>query len=77
MKIYKISCYSRCGTYFGSYLKSLTILAEDEKSAIRVARNWMRKNQSFLYKKKSWNIEVLCEDVLKEGVVDYDIDSDY
>ena len=28
MKAFKVSCYSKCGSYFASYLKSVTVLAQ-------------------------------------------------
>ena len=76
MKIYKISCYSNCGTYFRGYLQSLTIIAESPGAAKEMAKNWQRENESFLYSEDKWEIvEVVSQ--IKSGVIDYCNDSDY
>ena len=75
MKIYKISCYSDCGTYFGPYLQSLTIIADSPEQAKEHAKKWQRKNQSFIYPENKWTI-IEWYDV-ENGIIDYHIDSDY
>ena len=75
MKIYKISCYSDCGTYFGSYLQSLTIIADSEDQAKELAKKWQRKNQSFIFPENQWDIQEISS--VESGVIDYNIDSDY
>ncbi len=34
MNIYKILCCSSCGSYFSSYLQSVTIIAQNENEAL-------------------------------------------
>lgn len=75
MKIYKISCYSTCGSYFDSYLQSLTIIAGSPEQAEELAKNWQRNNQSFIYPENKWEIMEISN--VDHGVIDYNIDSDY
>ena len=75
MQIYKISCYSDCGTYFGAYLQSLTIIAESPEQAKEHAKKWHRNNQSFIYPENKWEIMEISN--VENGVIDYNIDSDY
>jgi len=78
MNIYKISCASDCGSYFNSYLQSVTVIAKDKEDAIKYVTKWMEKplNGSFIYpyertKKdiykrdyvQRWNVELLLEDI--------------
>ena len=91
MNIYKISCLSDCGSYFGEYLKSVTVTATDEETAVNVAKKWMKEEgKSFIYpqerKKKSisgktytekWQVELLQSDIQENQVIDYLEDSDY
>lgn len=71
--LYKISCYSSCGTYFGQYLQYLQLFAKDEDDAIDTVNKWMEETKNnFIYpmyrhvKKsgkeitiKAWEIDVL------------------
>lgn len=75
MKIYKISCCSDCGTYFGAYLQSLTIIADSPEQAKKFAKKWQRNNQAFIYPENKWEIMEISN--VENGVVDYHIDSDY
>ena len=75
MKIYKISCCSDCGTYFGAYLQSLTIIADSPEQAKEHAKKQQRKNQSFIYPENKWTIIELSD--VENGIIDYHIDSDY
>ena len=76
MKIYKISCHSNCGSYFSGYLQSLTIIAESPEAAKELAKKWQRKNEFFIYPQDKWEIrEVISQ--IENGVIDYNIDSDY
>ena len=34
MKIYKVSAYSNCGTYFRPYLQWVNVIADSEKDAL-------------------------------------------
>ena len=76
MKIYKISCYSNCGTYFSGYLQSLTILAESVEEAKELAKKWQHENESFVYPENEWEIREVANRI-ENGVIDYHIDSDY
>ena len=76
MKIYRISCYSDCGSYFGAYLKSLTIIAESPDAAKELAKNWQRENEPFIYSESKWEIMEVSSKI-ENGVIDYQIDSDY
>ena len=38
MKIFKISCDSKCHTYFTNYLRSVIVIADCEKDALAIAR---------------------------------------
>lgn len=75
MKIYKISCCSDCGTYFGAYLQSLTIIADSPDQAKELAKKWQSNNQSFIYSENEWEIREISS--VENGVIDYNIDSDY
>lgn len=76
MKIYKISCTSSCGSYFGAYLQSLTIQAENEAEAIEKAEKWQEfHGEHFIKPIKECYIEELIVD--RFGVIDSMIDSDY
>lgn len=75
MKIYKISCYSDCGSYFESYLQSLTIIADSPDQAKEIAKKWQSNNQSFIYSENKWEIMEISS--VENGVIDYNIDSDY
>ena len=75
-KVFKITCFSECGTYFQAYLKSVTVLAATEEEA----RNVVRKRQKstgggFIYQEEKWVVVELKPDEF--GVIDVDIDSDY
>ena len=76
MKIYEISCYSNCGSYFSGYLQSLTIIAESPGAAKEMAKNWQRENESFIYPENEWEIREVANRI-ENGVIDYCIDSDY
>jgi len=39
MNVYKITFSSACGSYFGSYLQGLTIIADNQDNAIEYAKN--------------------------------------
>lgn len=76
MNIYKVSCHSSCGSYFASYLQSVTVFAVDEKEAIKIAKEWLKKEgRKFLYEEDKWRVDLVTK---KEcGVIDYHSDSDY
>lgn len=78
MKAYKISCHSKCGSYFASYLQSVTVIANSQDEAISELRKWMRDNdRSFINNdEKVWQVELLST-VSIPGVLDWQEDSDY
>ena len=78
MKLYKISCHSKYGTYFASYLQSVTVVADSPELALASTRKWLaREGRSFINNDSSkWSVEVLAND-LSLGVVDWHEDSDY
>lgn len=79
MNVYKISCYSECGTYFSSYLQSVTIFAANEKDAVEKVILWLDEvGRQFISKDvKKWNIELIYKETDTHFVIDYREDSDY
>ena len=83
MRIYKISVFSECGTYFAAYLQQLTVFAKSKEEALSVYDKWAPDNYSFIRAPKISDIEELsfiCGEGLTvngDGVVDFIIDSDY
>lgn len=76
MNIYKISCHSLCGSYFESYLQSVSVIAPTEKDAIANTKAWLKNNdESFTREEKHWHIENLGKAFY--GVFDHHSDSDY
>lgn len=78
MNLYKISCHSACGSYFASYLQSVTVAADSPELAITFLKKWMRKEgRSFINSdEKKWSVEQLMNGI-QPGVVDWHEDSDY
>lgn len=78
MNTYKVSCYSHCGTYFASYLQSVTVLAVTEREARHHVELWLKENgRSFIRMDPTqWSIQLITRDT-NEGVIDYHEDSDY
>jgi len=77
MKIFTISCHSRCGSYFQPYLKRVVVLAENQTDAMIEFQKWSRlSGNEFIYTFDKWNIEV-CELVGKSQIIDWDVSSDY
>lgn len=78
MNIYRIGCWSECGTYFASYLQWLMVLAETKEEAVILAKKWLDKEgRSFIRKNEmTWSIELISDNVSK-GVIDWHEDSDY
>jgi len=78
MNVYRVSCYSKCGSYFASYLQSVTVTAETEGEAIVVVQKWLRrKGESFIYPRTEWRVLCLVKDVSNDMVIDCTRDSDY
>jgi hypothetical protein len=67
VNIYKISCYSSCGSYFQPYLKSITVMADTKEDAIALAKEWMKKNnKEFVKPEEKWDITQLQ---LEDGII--------
>ncbi len=91
MDIYKVSCCSDCGSYFGSYLQSITVVADNKEDALNVAKKWMQETgnnfiypeqriKKDLYKReysKTWDVFLVAENIQNNTVIDTFEDSDY
>lgn len=79
MAIWKVECLSYCGTYFASYLQSVTVIANSKEEAITETKKWLKKEgRSFIRSDpETWDIECLEREVPVAGVIDYHADSDY
>lgn len=90
MNVYKISCYSDHGSYFGSYLQSITVVSDSKENALIAAKKWMKKTgNSFIYPEtrtvvsfgkervKTWNVDVLAENIAPGSIIDTNENSDY
>ncbi len=91
LKLFKVSCPSRCGSYFGTYLQHVMVKASDADEALNVIIEWMKETGNrFIYldhdsavfrsdfaMRSNWSIEELCELDNTPCVVDYHEDSDY
>lgn len=78
MNIYKVSCFSKCGTYFAAYLQSVTVTANDSDEALQtVRRHFEVAGDSFIYPENEWRTELLVANVVTGEVVDTQYDSDY
>lgn len=76
VKLYKISCPSSCGSYFGSYMQSVSVIADSTEDALARVKKWLKKRgQNFVRDEKHWNVEELGQD--GSGVFDWHEDSDY
>lgn len=77
MGIFRVSCYSKCGSYFAMYLQSVTVIATDKAEALTNVKAWLKKEgRNFIYPEKEWRIDELKNN-LESGVIDYNDDSDY
>lgn len=74
LKLFKISAISSCGTYFSSYLQSVTVQALDKNQALQIAIQWAGENEGFI---RDVTIDDVEELRVINGVVDYLIESDY
>lgn len=62
MKIYKVSCYSECGSYSEPYLQSILIIADDEPSAIAHVRlTLVNEGENFIYTEDRWTCTELSD----------------
>ena len=77
MKMYRISCFSRCGSYFEPYLKSVIVLADTKEQAIESTKMWMKETKNyFIYPIEKWMVSEPTE-LINNQVIDWDISSDY
>lgn len=79
MKIIKISASSSCGSYFMSYLQSVTVIAENNDDALKVYKKWAKENNSFEKRMKLYFIHLsdLGDVKIDKKVIDSYSDSDY
>jgi hypothetical protein len=75
LKLYAVSSYSKCRSYFASYLRSVTVLAGDAEQARELAKQYA--DGEMLYESGAWDVCLLADDLTKPGVVDSLRDSDY
>jgi heme/copper-type cytochrome/quinol oxidase subunit 2 len=75
MKVYKISCTSFCGSYFASYLQSVTVIAEDETDALLKLDKWFKETGREFIRPNKWAIDCVADEA--SGIIDWHEDSDY
>jgi hypothetical protein len=75
MAIYKITCPSYCGSYFASYLQSVTVIAENEADALGRLAEWFKETDRKFIRPDNWQIECISQH--SSGVIDWIEDSDY
>lgn len=75
MNIFKVTCFSTCGSYFAAYLQSVTVIASSEEEAKNVAENGTE--YKFIFSKDKWDVIDLGPFKPESGVIDYHYDSDY
>ena len=77
MNIYKITGYSKCGTYFEPYLQSMTIIADTEDQARAHAIKWCRESgYSFIMPVAACDVILIASSCVN-GVIDFLNESDY
>ena len=76
MAYFKASCHSACGSYFASYLQSVTVIADDTEQAKDRVERWLkREGRSFIKPRgPAWVAERLPG---SGDVIDWHEDSDY
>ena len=78
MNTYKVTCYSKCNSYFRGYLQSVVVMAKDEVEALDIVKKWLKeKNKEFIYPEYEWKIYQMSVNVHLATVIDYCFDSDY
>lgn len=78
MNIYRVSCFSDCGSYFVSYLQSVTVKAESESQAKEVVKKWLSDNgKNFIYSEDKWEVELVSSKGEIPCVIDWIEESDY
>lgn len=76
MKIYKVSCHSSCGSYFASYLQSVTVVADNKIEAINKVKDYnLHTGEGFIRPITTDDVEELKQNSF--GIIDYLHDSDY
>jgi len=77
MNIFKISCFSKCQSYFESYLQSITVIAPTKEDALTEAKYYMRTTgKQFIYDEAEWVVDIIRRG-LDSGVIDHLEASDY
>ena len=81
MKAYKISCYSKCGTFYCNYLQSVTVVAASEEEAKRIVTEWCKNGKGahydgLLYGEDKWEVQDLGE-IVEGTVLDFHMGTDY
>ena len=78
MSLWKISCYSNCGTYFRAYLQSVMVIASSKDDAIKETKKWLKKEgRNFIESDSSkWDVQLVTNQ-LTVGYVDHYEESDY
>ena len=74
MNVYRISAYSKCGSYFQPYLQSVTVIAPSESTAIALCNEWLEKTKNRFI---TDNIEIDNLGPARQGIITYNFDSDY
>jgi len=78
VNIFKVSCYSKCSSYFSSYLQSVTVIADTKEDAVKVVKKWLNaKDESFIYPESTWDVWIKETDIKNNMVIDFFKDSDY
>ena len=77
MKVFTYSARSDCGTYFGSYLQEVTVVARDRAHADELLKKWMDE-EGYSFVKRKYPVHVDEQNFPDDcGVVTYVHDSDY
>lgn len=76
MRIYNVSNYSKCGSYFASYLQFVLIIASNETEALEIARKEceFEKHNNF---QVSLNSDIELNEKYKGRIIYQHYESDY
>lgn len=78
MRLFKISCLSSCGTFFGDYLQHVLVQAHTEQEACETVEAWLdTTGRDFIRQRDGWNIEDMGEVPATPSVLDWHEASDY
>jgi hypothetical protein len=77
MKIFELAAHSSCGTYFASYLKSVTVIADSKEAAMKKYEEWSVSNEGHSFEKGNLkNLEITELSMNSYRILTYDHDSD-